>query len=203
MDQTAATARSLEARQRVPAERLLAPVLSSSRVEGALSLLGGDVARFRLAAALQLTVAGLPVILYGEEVGRAGGKVPLNRGDMPWGDRPIRPGAGVPRDEGLRALYQQLLAARKAHPALTRGGHRTLSSQGDLLAFLREDAASGDAVVVVLNRGATAATATFDRPRGWGAAAPAELLGTPLKVDAGRVTVEVPPLGAALVTAGR
>jgi hypothetical protein len=44
-------------------------------------------ARFRLCVALQMTTLGIPVIFYGEEVGREGSVWPKNREDMPWGDR--------------------------------------------------------------------------------------------------------------------
>jgi len=41
-----------------------------------------DVAKFKLCVALQMTSFGIPVIYYGEEVGRRGGAWPTNRGDM-------------------------------------------------------------------------------------------------------------------------
>ncbi|MCM2334373.1 MAG: alpha-amylase family glycosyl hydrolase [Anaeromyxobacteraceae bacterium] len=172
--------RYLEARHRVRPGKLLAHFLSSHDVEGALSLLGGDLARFRLAAALQLTTAGLPTIYYGEEVGRAIGKWPENRSDMPWGGRGLRPGAGAPRDEGLRAWYRRLIALRRDHPSLSStagGSHRTLSADGDLLVFLREQPGGGDAVVVAVNRGEAPASARVARPPAWSGRTVEEALG--------------------------
>jgi len=191
--------RYLESRQKVRPGYLLAHFLSSHDVEGALSLLGGDRARFRLAAALQLTTSGLPVIFYGEEVARAIGTWPDNRSDMPWGGKGLQPGAGVERDEGMRDWYRRLIAVRRAHPALSRGTHRTLSADGDLLVFLREDQASGDAVVVAVNRGGSPASALVDRPAAWGDRTPAELTGGggAVALDGGRLRVTVPALGAA------
>ena len=121
---TVAFARYLESRNKVRPGHLLAHFLSSHDVEGGLSQLGGDVARFKLAAALQMTIGGLPVVFYGEEVGRDIGKWPMNRSDMPWGAGAVQPGAGVTRDEALRGWYQRLLAARRVHPALGHGTHR-------------------------------------------------------------------------------
>ena len=67
----------------------------------------------------------MPMIYYGEEVGRPGGDWPDNRSDMPWGDRDDRcPAPGQARDEALRAYYKQLIAIRRAHPALSRGDAR-------------------------------------------------------------------------------
>ena len=198
---TVAFARFLESRGKVRPGHLLAHYLSSHDVEGALSQLGGDKARFRLAAALEMTVAGLPVVFYGEEVGRDIGKWPMNRSDMPWGDRPVRPGAGISRDEALRAWYQRLLAARRTHPALGHGGHRTLSAEGDLLVFVREDAASGDAVLVAVNRGGARAEVTVTRPAVWGRGAAREALGSGATLTdegADSARIAVPPGCAAI-----
>ena len=156
---------------------LVSHFLSSHDSTGALSSLGGDVAKFRLAAVLLFTTAGIPMVYYGEEVARAGGEWPQNRSDMPWGERKVAPGAGAPRDEGLRRFYQRLIAVRREHPALSRGSHAGLSTEGDLYVFARRDPQSGDAVLVAVNRGAAEAKATVPAPAEWGAAAAVELLG--------------------------
>jgi alpha-amylase len=168
---TIAFDRYLKSREKVRAGHFLSPYLSSHDVQGALSLLGGDKNLFRLAALLELTSGGIPMIYYGEEVGRAGGDWPDNRSDMPWGDRKILPGAGKPRDETLRADYKKLIAIRRAHPAFARGVHTSLATDGDLLVFLQSEEGSEprrDAVVVAINRGTATATASFDAPAVWG-----------------------------------
>lgn len=164
---TVAFARYLESRERVRPGHLLAHFLSSHDVPGALYLLDGDLERFRLAASLQFAVSGIPTVYYGEEVARPGGDWPANRGDMPWGERALRPGAGLPRDEALRAEYRRWIALRRAHRALQAGSHRTLSAEGDLLVFAREHAPSGDAVLVAVNRGAEPARARVAVPAAW------------------------------------
>jgi len=196
-----AFARYLESRQKVRAGHLLAHFLSSHDVEGALSLLGGDRERFRLAAALQLTTSGIPVIYYGEEVARPSGAWPANRSDMPWGDRALLPGGGRPRDEGMRDWYRRLLSVRRTHPALSAGGHRTLSAEGDLLVFQREEPDGGDAVVVAVNRGAAASSARLARPPAWRGAEPADLLGggATVAADGETVLLTVPARSAAIV----
>ncbi len=157
----------LISREKVRRGYLLAHFLSSHDVPGALYQLHGDTRLFRLAAVLQLTAAGIPVIYYGEEVGRLGGDWPDNRSDMPWGARRILPGAGLPRDETLRADYRRLIAIRRAHPALWRGHHELLLADGDVLVFARRDTLSDDAVVVAVNRGAGPAKAGFAAPAAW------------------------------------
>jgi glycosidase len=167
---TVAFDRYLKSREKVRQGYLLSQYLSSHDVKGALSILEGDRELFRLAALLQMTTQGMPTIFYGEEVGRPGGDWPDNRSDMPWGDRQIQPGAGQPRDEALREDYRRLIAIRRAHPALSRAPHTPIASEGDLLVFLRRDeasGASGDTVVVAINRAAAPATASFDAPAEW------------------------------------
>lgn len=169
--------RYLEKRTAVREGYLLSHYLSSHDVPGALYQLGGDKELFRLAALLQLTANGMPQIYYGEEVGRAGGDWPQNRSDMPWGDRAVEPGAGDPRDEGLREFYKLLIAIRRDHPALWRGTHEGLAFEGDVLAFARRDPATDDpAIVVAVNRGAEAAEASFEPPPDWVGATARDLL---------------------------
>lgn len=197
--------RYLESRQKVRPGHLLSHFLSSHDVEGALSLLGGDRQRFRLAAVLQLTTAGLPVVFYGEEVARSIGRWPGNRSDMPWGERSLTPGGGLPRDEAMRGWYQQLIGLRRAHPALTRGAHATVSADGDLLVFRREDGASGDSVLVAVNRGEAPATVRLARPVAWGARPAVNLLtpGDPPAADGDALRLTVHPRGAAIVGVDR
>lgn len=200
---TVAFDRYLKSREKVRAGYLLSPYLSSHDVPGALFQLGGDRALFRLAAILQLTAQGVPMIYYGEEVSRPGGDWPDNRSDMPWGDRKIQPGAGKPRDEDLRADYKKLIAIRRAHKALSRGPHTSLSSDGDLLVFLRRDVASRDAVVVAVNRGTQPATASFEAPAEWGdAPVKDEWTGEEVPRSGGRIEITVAPRDARILTAG-
>ncbi len=197
---TVAFDRYLKSREGVRQGYFLSQYLSSHDVKGALSILEGDRELFRLAALLQLTTGGIPTIYYGEEVGRPGGDWPDNRSDMPWGDRSIQPGAGLPRDEALREDYRRLIAIRRAHPALRRAPHTGVASDGDLLVFLRRDEASGDAVVVAVNRGAEPAVAAFDAPAEWGTAAPTDFWkGEEVPRSGGRIEVTVGPRDARIV----
>ena len=164
---TAAFDGYLQSRERVRPGYLLSHFLSSHDVPGALHQLGGDRDRFRLAAVLQFTAIGMPLVYYGEEVARPGGDWPDNRSDMPWGDRAILPGAGQPRDEVLRADYRRLIAIRRAHPSLWRGRRESIRSEGDLLIFARNDEASGDTAIIAVNRGESAAAFELPMPAAW------------------------------------
>ena len=162
--------RYLRSREKVRAGYRLAHYLSSHDVPTALWTLHGDLERFRLAAVLEFTTAGIPVVYYGEEVGRLGGEWPENRSDMPWGSRTVRPGGGLARNDSLRTDYKRLISIRRANPALSRGYHQSLLAEGNLLVFARRDSTSGDAVVVAINRGDDAVTGTVKAPEGWGSA---------------------------------
>lgn len=188
----------LRSRGKVHPGYLLAHFLSSHDVPGALHQLEGNKQLFRLAAVLQLTTAGIPTIYYGEEVGRPGGDWPANRSDMPWGSRDVKPGAGKARDEDLRKLYQKLISIRRAHPALSRGTHAGLSTEGDLYVYLRHDAESGDAVIVAINRGQQPAKVSLPWPEPWGGKAAEDLLnGGRLEGPTLELTVE--PLAARIL----
>ncbi len=199
---TVAFDRYLKSRERVRPGHLLAQFLSSHDVPGALYQLSGNKQLFRLAAVLEFTTIGIPVIYYGEEVGRLGGDWPDNRSDMPWGARAILPGAGAPRDDSLRADYRRLIAIRRAHPALSRGVHRALATDGDLLVFARSDSVSGDAALVAVNRGAQEATARVPAPASWtGTGARDAWNQADVPVAAGMVELVVPPRSARIVVA--
>jgi alpha-amylase len=165
----------LAKRHRIRPGYLVAHYLSSHDEPMALANLGRDRDRFRLCVAVQMTSIGLPTIYYGEEVARAGSEWPLNRNDMPWGDRDILPGKGVKRDEAMRDYYKQLIRLRKAHPALTRGDfHLLTGAQDPALAYVRHDAATTDSVLVIANRGDQPLPVSHELPANWGSKAMAD-----------------------------
>ena len=191
---TIAFASYLKKRQQVRQGHYLAQYLSSHDEPMFLHELGNDLQKFKLCVALQMTSIGIPVIYYGEEVARDGGAWPTNRGDMPWGSRAVEPGNGVTRDEALRAYYRQLIALRRAHPALSRGAFRELSTTGDLLVFIREDKTSDDAVIVAVNRGADPASASVVLPERWRDFSVREALsGASVEPQEGQLPVSTPP----------
>ena len=200
---TIAFDRYLKSREKVRSGYLLSHFLSSHDVPGGLFQLGGNVALFRLAAVLQMTTAGIPTIYYGEEVARAGGDWPDNRSDMPWGEKDILPGKGLPRNETLRADYVRLVAIRKAQPALRRGTHEGLFTTGDGYVFLRRDVESKSAVAVAVNRGAAPVPVTFPAPAEWAGLTPKDLFGgLAATVKEGIVSITLPPRSAAILAPG-
>jgi alpha-glucosidase len=103
----------------------------------------GDAARHEVAAGLLLTLPGTPMIFAGDEIGLTGAGNEAARQPMPW-DRPW--------DTATFDRYRALIALRRAHPALRRGGLRWLHAAGDSLVFLRESA--GQTMLVLARRAA-------------------------------------------------
>lgn len=104
--------------------------------------------RLALAFALLMTLPGVPLVYYGDELGLAGAGDPDNRRAMPW--------TGLGADPlWLRDRLSRLTAIRAAHPALRRGVRQTVGVSNDVYVYKMTSA--GDEVFVALNRGDAAA----------------------------------------------
>jgi len=137
-------------------------------VPGALFQLGGDKTLFRLAAVLQFTSVGMPVIYYGEEVGGPEAIGRRTAATCRGADAPSFPGRAC---RATRLCEATTSADRdpSGDPALSRGTHEKLAADGDLLVFVQKDTKSDDVVVVAVNRGSSPAVARFALPGldGW------------------------------------
>ncbi|MCV2365226.1 DUF3459 domain-containing protein [Paucibacter sp. DJ1R-11] len=141
--------------------------------------LGGDEARYKLAAASYLLAPGTPFIYYGEEIGMAGvsqlpGDEPL-RAPMSWTAdisgftssatpyRPLSPNAAShnaaaqARDPGsLLNFYKAMIALRRQLPSIARGSFIQAQTEDQVLSFQRR---LGDELsLVLINYGEQAAT---------------------------------------------
>ena len=132
--------------------------LTNHDMDRVMEVLEGDVDRYRAAAALYLTLPGVPFIYYGEEIGMLGAKPdPDIRRPMQW---TAGPNGGFTNGNPWRALnsnyadwnveaqlgdpesllhwYRNLISARTASGALRRGDYFSVpSSSQSLMAFLR------------------------------------------------------------------
>jgi alpha-amylase len=162
----------LRLQRELPAGRW-SPFLRNHDQRRTMTELGGDVAGARLAAAMLLTMPGIPFLYYGEELGMAADKpderirTPMHwtRGRhagfstaLPW--EPLQPDsltANVEVQEAdtasLLALHRRLVHLRAAHPALAGGRLVPVRTSSDAVAaWIRRD---GDrAALVLLNLGA-------------------------------------------------
>lgn len=104
--------------------------------------LTGSAELHRVAAGLQFTLPGVPMLFAGDEIGLEGVLGEDSRRPMPW-EHPER------WDHATLATYGALAAARREHPALVWGGLRWVLAEDDAVAFLREHP---DGSVLVLAR---------------------------------------------------
>ena len=142
---------------------------------------GGDPARYRLAAAGYLLQPGTPYVYYGEEVGMAGvpdlpGDLPL-RAPMSWAPepgragftrgtpfRPVAPNVGTHNAQtqaaeagSIHAFYKAMIGLRNTLPSIARGSFEHAFADGLVLGFQR--ALGAERTLVLLNYGEQPATA--------------------------------------------
>ena len=91
-----------------------------------LTLCKGDLDKMELAILFQMTFIGMPCVFYGDEKGMMGLAEPEYRKPMPWDTA-----------SPLTDVYKLLIALRKNHPALTRGGFETIEARDMLLHYAR------------------------------------------------------------------
>jgi alpha-glucosidase len=98
-----------------------------------------------LAVGLSMTLPGLPVVFAGDEYGAIGVDGEASRTPMPWGTE------NEPAVAERLALYRDLIALRRAHPALATGGLRWLHVDDETVVFVRESAE--ESVLVLASTG--------------------------------------------------
>lgn len=152
-----------------------------------------DVANYsklELAQALLLSIDGVPMIYYGDEVGMSGAGDPDNRRDMRFGKEVTEP------EQLVVSNFEKLTAIRRKHTSLRYGSRRPVIAEKDFLAFVR--AFFDDRVACVFNR----ATAPVQRellvgPELRDGEYVDELTGSKTKVVDGKLHVDIPPRTAA------
>ncbi|WP_020619587.1 alpha-glycosidase [Paenibacillus daejeonensis] len=93
-------------------------LLGSHDTPRLLTLCGGSMEKLKLAVLFQFTYIGAPCIYYGDEIGMSGENDPDNRRCMIW-DTEMQ-------NQELFGFYQEMIAMRKAYPALRSGQIRFL-----------------------------------------------------------------------------
>lgn len=194
-----------------PAGVLDAPFLTNHDQRRLASELGSNNGKLRNAAAILLTLPGVPFLYYGEEVGIQNGPTSgdeSKRTPMPWTPQggfstatpwfQYAPGTATTNvatqtgdASSLLSRYRNLIRVRTSSPALRRGTMELVGSSAPVLAFLRR--AEGETVLVAHNVSDNFATASgmnfqaagFDLLFGDGTTTPSG--------GAGSWTVSLPP----------
>ncbi|MCP5273092.1 MAG: DUF3459 domain-containing protein [Burkholderiaceae bacterium] len=179
---------------------------------------GGDEARYRLAAAGYLLQPGTPFVYYGEAIGMAGlhGQPGMDAGDLPvrgpmsWTAtggfsggtpfRPVSPNAATHNVQAQRAdpaslwhFYRAMIGLRNAHASIRRGSFEHARAEGLVAQWQRR--ADGDHTLTLINYGtAGASVAVPALPPGARLVAAWPRWGAPAQADGdGRATVHLGP----------
>jgi glycosidase len=114
-----------------------------------LYIVKGDQQRLRLAAMVQMTLPGPPIVYYGTEVGLSqnhgredGRGLEVSRLPMPWGEE---------QDRQLLAWYRRLIEIRRSHLAIWEGERTTLHV--DKVTWVYALNGEGGLLIVALNSG--------------------------------------------------
>ena len=149
--------------------------------------------RLKLAFSFILSLDGVPMIYYGDEVGLTGAGDPDNRRMMPL------EAVLTPDQKAVRAHVAAVAAIRHAHPAMRYGSRRVLEARGPGYAFVRRHL--GDAVLVAWNRSDEPRTFTLDAgPEMPDGSAVDALGGGRVQILNGKVVFTLQPMTSAFFT---
>jgi glycosidase len=133
---------------------------------------GASIAGLKLAFTCLMTVRGVPMIYYGDEIAMPGGNDPDNRRDFPggWPGDPrnaFEKSGRTPDEEAVFAHVQKVTRLRAELEPLRRGATRNLVVNEQTWAF--ERTAAGKSAIVVFNNAASTQRVSFalDRRGKW------------------------------------
>lgn len=192
---TAVDAYLQEREAKIGNTRMMAQFLSSHDEDGFLSeYVDGDEGKLKVAAALQITAKGQPVVYYGEELGRSGknagnmaeGEFSGNRSDMPWDQ--------LDAEQGLHDHYKKLLNIRANYSEVYARGTRSWLAGNDESGYLAFNKQYGKTnIVTVINSKAEGQKAEIPVPYEPLSAVKDEYSGKEYTVSAaGKVSIDLP-----------
>lgn len=98
----------------------------------------------RVAAGMQFTLPGIPMIFAGDEFGLDGYNGENSRTPIPWKNE-------RPSDPTMIETYAALASIRKKHKALVEGSMRWLYASNEAMAYVRES--KTESILVIVSRG--------------------------------------------------
>ena len=147
--------------------------------------------KLKLAMTFLMTIDGVPMIYYGDEIGMTGAGDPDNRRMMRFGE------AVRPEEASVKDHFSKLAHARRAHPALHLGSRRVLTQSEARYAYLR--AHGDDRALVIFNRGAESALFPLDvGPEIESATLSDVLSGMEVEANLGKAIVRMPARSSAV-----
>ena len=102
-----------------------------------------DKNKMKLAVLIQMTYPGVPMVLYGDELGLTGGDDPDSRRCMPWNDDQA--------DYNLKDFYKSLIKIRKNNEILQKGDFETfvIEEAKNIYSFKR--ILDSEEIIVIIN----------------------------------------------------
>lgn len=101
-------------------------LLDSHDVSRYMTLCGENTDKMELSVLLQMTFPGMPCVFYGDEKGLTGTTEREYRQAMAW-----------KKSHPMEAIYRNLIALRKEHPALRYGNFRTIVASNKVYSYSR------------------------------------------------------------------
>ncbi len=196
VDQFDSSMQGLRERYAASATSVMFNLLGSHDTARALQECGNNANKLKLSVLFQMTYPGAPVIYYGDEIGMTGGMDPDCRRPMAWTNV----------NSNLFTYYKTLVAARNKYSALRTGDWKTVIRHNDhgQMVYLRSDASS-KCLVFINKLNESSLTISTDGNNLSKTSFPDGTTFTDLltnrsyKTAKGKLTVNVPPSGGALL----
>ena len=144
--------------------------------------------KLQLYIAYMMTIPGIPVVYYGDEIGMTGASDPDNRRMMRFGNS-----VNEMENENLK-IVSELINLRKKHSALRFGDFYTLEANENIYAYIRSDL--NERVLVILNKSGEPVQTDFLLPSVYNISEVRNLLSDDnQQIIDDKITVEVPSTG--------
>ena len=142
-----------------------------------------------------LTIPGVPIIDYGDEIGMTGAADPDNRRMMRFGDQV------KPIEKKMFEDVSQLIHLRRNHSALRYGDFQTLLADESCFAYLRSD--FNERILVVLNKSEKEQEREIEIPQYYMRKSMVSLLGgQSVSVTGYKLNLKIPALGRMVIKIG-
>lgn len=115
-------------------------LLGNHDTERIFTILNENYNLLKLAIAMQMTLPGVPLIYYGDEVGQTGRKDPENRKTYPWGKE----------NKTILSMYKQFINIRNNESSLKNGNIYLYNTDEDVICYERKNDSNFN--IIALNR---------------------------------------------------
>jgi glycosidase len=147
--------------------------------------------RLKMLTAFIMTVPGIPIVYYGDEIGMPGANDPDNR-------RMMRFTGLNQEEESVKNNLTLLASLRRSNLALIYGDTRILLVKPQQFAYSRQYL--NKTVVVAMNRSAEMVNTVVDLPAGINAEQLKAMFGQRFKQDGRKISIELKPLSFEILT---